>query len=53
MEDGNNVWVLFGNIKKFKNKFGFLKDCSYINDIEKNKNKSYERANNEYTRFRS
>jgi hypothetical protein len=27
--------VLFGNIKKFKNKFGFLKDCSYINDIEK------------------
>ena len=26
------------NLKKFKKKFGFLKNCSYINDIEKNKN---------------
>jgi hypothetical protein len=26
--------VLFGNIKKFKNRFGFLKDCSYIQGIK-------------------
>ena len=30
------------NLKNFKNKFGFLKDCSYIHGIEI-KNKGYDK----------